>query len=747
MAVSDAHHYHGLAASHLSGLFTRINRLIGSEAPLCLSATMASVASGAEGLSRIFGLDWRAILVDDTPRNELAAALWRVGGDRLRETLMLARGFHASGASVQILCSALEGRLLDSMLGSDETEIVTGPVALPSDVQIVVDAAEAPERISEALASSTELVVLLVGDEPAGRSMARVAEADPESLPLLDPRPPELAVAPVNAHVLAQHVLCTASEVPLSDGEAEDWRLSLLVERLAAQGRLQRLPGPDARWVPSVGVDPYTALDLLAVGTALVWISDDAGNLLGAGDPAAFDRWGFPDAVLPMLRGGLRVIDRRLDSDEQTLRLSVRSTDSQRRTIPLRRCTVRVRNQQEERSFRGATLGLGRVSFEEDIHGFRELVKGRAPADRALTPALSTAWNAPAVWIDLPAALSVKDQLIGWSLALALPLRVVCAASDCVPAYDAQDRRLYLVDAQPGGNGLALWLFDNLEELLPLAYDIALDCRSDPLLEPPARIDMDWLLSLLGGAIGPLPEQTPPAPAPPLEPPNRRVPVQPAVREEPAAAAPSRPMARKEPPARSEPTAPRRDRREEATPPSSQNQRAASRSGTAARQSGREEAKPGASRRPVRGRDVPEQPGSTRSAGTSRDRPARPPQRDAPAPPRQEPPPPPADPVPLPDAASMVERLRKMREKRERRERAAPARPNPAKPGEPHFNAGQQVFCMPYGYGEVRQSRFDQDREILTVAFPDYGELTIDPQVNAVRVINPPVDASEDDAG
>src|SRR5690606_10864736 len=83
-------------------------------------------------------------------------------------------------------------------------------------------------------------------------------------------------------------------------------------------------------------------------------------------------------------------------------------------------------------------------------------------------------------------------------LAAALPLRALAGFTDVVPCYDEASQRIFLVDAQPGGSGLAVWLYTHAEELLPLAYDIALACRSDPLLEPLSRAAQDWLLALLG---------------------------------------------------------------------------------------------------------------------------------------------------------------------------------------------------------------------------------------------------------
>jgi len=75
-------------------------------------------------------------------------------------------------------------------------------------------------------------------------------------------------------------------------------------------------------------------------------------------------------------------------------------------------------------------------------------------------------------------------------------------------------------------------------------------------------------------------------------------------------------------------------------------------------------------------------------------------------------------------------------------QRAEPKRAQPATPVEQRFAAGDRVFCLPYGDGSVRESRIEDGRELLTVAFPEHGELTIDPLVSLVRKIEqaPPDD-------
>jgi len=99
----------------------------------------------------------------------------------------------------------------------------------------------------------------------------------------------------------------------------------------------------------------------------------------------------------------------------------------------------------------------------------------------------------------------------------------------------------------------------------------------------------------------------------------------------------------------------------------------------------------------------------------------------------------------------MIARLRRQRQQREamqqgsgvgherRNERAEPENRMAV---EPRFARGDRIFCLPYGNGLVRASRIEGGRELLTVVFPEHGELTIDPGVSLVRKLEdaPPAD-------
>lgn len=525
--VADAHSYCGLAAPHLGWLIRRARRLAGAGRTPQLAATVAPASDADTALALISNEPWRLFPADDGAAAACALALWRPAGERLREVAALALGLTRGGVPVHVTCDPLEAQQIRALVGPDVPAVSVGPSPLPAAVQILAGTPVAAPYLRQCL-DGARLTVLFLGDDPADRALARLAARDPGQFPLLDDPAPAWVAAPGNAYVTAQHLICAAAELPVTAGEMRAWGAESVAARLESHGQLVALP--DEAWQPlPEGGDVYAGFDLRSAAEAPGLVRDEQGVHLSTLDVAAFDRWGFTGAALPPLRGGLRVVAR----DENALEVTVRPVE-QRRTLPLRRCAVRVRDRRERRILRGRELGWGRVVLDEEIYGYREVVGANAPAERALNPPLSGSLAAPACWIDLPLGLNAGGQTAGWCLVAALPLRTLCAMADLVPAYDAEARRIYFVDAQPGGNGLSAWLFTSLEELLPLAYDVALDCKGDPLLEPLARADSDWLLPMLAAERGsgratheePLPAVRPEPPAPPA-------PVEPRARPEP----------------------------------------------------------------------------------------------------------------------------------------------------------------------------------------------------------------------
>lgn len=729
IVLMDADQYRGVAVEHLAALLLRSGRLVPPSASLCLVATLAEVIGADAVLAEISGQPWRVITVDDVPHPATSFAVWQAGAECLRETVALAHACQREGYRVHICASPLEIPLLSRLLGPEPDHITLDTAPRRAQVQIFAGYPGAHATVRQALVSHALLTLLILGNAPAERTIARLTGHGSGASPLLDDPPATWVLPATNAYVAARHLLCAASEMPLTATEVLSWQAAELVARLERQQQLVCLPDGEAIWQPLVGAhDPYSGFGMRAAGIPITYVQDEQGQQLDQFDPAAFDRWGFPDAALPPLSGGYRVVSR----DEENGVLVLKPERESRRTFPLRRCTVTVRDERKQRMVRNRMLGWGRVLIEEEIYGYREVRANNAPTEWLLPTPPGTRWAAPALWIDVPVSLKTDGQLVGWSLVAALPLRVLCDTLDLVPAYDRELRRIYFIDAQPGGNGLAAWLYEQLETILPLAYDVALDSRNDPLWEPLARVDMDWMLTLLGGEMV-LPEalKKPVIPVPALGAEVWTAEAEPGSYS-PLAAwpdllddAPDELPAYDDPPSIEPASVRESPAGKQSVPPASP-----------PRLSSVDDSRPRA-RAAKSGDSRGSKKRVARSKGRNSD-----PRVTVPAP--HTPAPAPESPVEAqPDASAMIARMRRMRQQQEARSQPVPTAPAHAAsdttrfPIEPRFKTGDHVFCLPYGYGDVQESRIEANREVLKVEFPDYGVLTIDPSVSQVRLIAP----------
>ncbi|HEU4327924.1 MAG TPA: hypothetical protein VFS21_32610 [Roseiflexaceae bacterium] len=479
-----------IGGAHLADLLLRARRVALSHGapPPALLVTLPNLADPQPALALLHSQPWRVIRADDMPFEPTTLAVWH-GADRLRESADMAVHLHRLGYRVHVGCQPLEQAVLAPIIG-ELKGLTRGPEHVPAQALILAGYPGAPALLQRALRAGYQAVVVVLGEQPHEQMLERHAQS------LLTLPPPAWLPPPFNVYAAAQHVLAAAAELPLAEEEVEGWGVGEIVDRLVGHGQLVDLPGADPAWKPTGAAgDPYADFSVLSASGPAVAATGEQGQPIESLDPAGFERWAFAGAALPPGAGGLRVLRRNEDEAALVLRLE----SNGRRTYPLRRCTVTLRDTHESRELFGARpISWGRVLVEEEMYGYRELSGAGPAAEVGLKPPLSARWSAPACWFDLVADMQVSGQFVGWSLAAALPLRVFAAMSDVVPCYDQARRRLYLVDAQPGGSGLAAWIYEHAEELLPLAYDVALACRNDPLLEPLSRLDRDWLLALLG---------------------------------------------------------------------------------------------------------------------------------------------------------------------------------------------------------------------------------------------------------
>jgi hypothetical protein len=561
IVIADLHVFHGVAAAHLAMTLLRAARL--TSQPLLLGGSLAAVSGAETALTMLTGREWRITAVDDLPRPATTLALWQSDGERRREIARLAEAFLAAGAAVRLVATPWELADLRTLVDHEAFSVGTQP--MPAHVQIITGADVGAATVQAALASGAVLVVLILGRGMTEPALQRLAVTDLATWPLL--RPPVWPPVLNNSFVSTLHLVCAASEQPLRAEEIRQWQVESMVEQLTAKGYLSRLPDMPPVWLPGDQSDPYIPLDLHAAGTEPIYLLDEQGRQFATTDSSLFHRWMHPAAGLPPLRGGQQVIAR--DEDQGTITLARRDG---RRTLPLRQCQVQIREEWAQRELRrsrggrGPLLSWGRVVVEEQVYAYREQI-GREPAqERKLATPLTYRWQSPAVWVRLGQPIHPSGQQVGWSVVAAAALITLARVEDCVPAYDPATNHLYLIDAQNSGNGLAEWLYDQIETILPLAYDIALEQRTDPLFEPLARTDMDWLLAVLSGetevaiampALSPgrtpgenRPARTPEPPVREPEPPAREPPAR---SEPPAREPPVREPPVREPPVRSEP--------------------------------------------------------------------------------------------------------------------------------------------------------------------------------------------------
>ncbi|MCS7289222.1 MAG: helicase [Roseiflexus sp.] len=671
--VPDVHRFTGVAGAHLADLFMRAYRVAAAHgASPGFLASLIRVSDPSPALSALLGRSWRVVDADDGPRSATVAAIWQGGSVWLRETVELVTQLRRQSYRVHVLCDPLLRVVLAAAIG-DSADVTVGPDPQPAQVLVCAGFPGSISAFRRLLASGHQAVIVVLGELPQEQALARQASLTLEG-PLTTWVPP-----PTNVYVLAQHIMCAASELPLTAADVDAWGCAEIVARMVANQQLIELPDSEPLWIPAGKRDPYAEFSVLAASGGAIAVRSEQPRIRERLDPTLYERWAFAGAALPPGIGGLRVVMR----DEEEGSISLRLETSGRRTYPLRRGQVAIREMHEERVlFHNHHVARGRVVAQETIYGWRELSPGASPVDTALTAPLETRWVAPACWFDLPVAIQVQGQFIGWCITAAVTLHVLASFTDLVPFYDHERRRLFFIDAQPGGNGLAQWLYQHAEDVVQVAYDVALACRADPLLEPLSRVEQDWLLALLGRASVEAPRRSDLSDTiPPVS-----------LREHRQPAGSSNDV---QSPASSEPPSARIDPAQPSGGKRLSPQREAPQPNTPSVQE-------------------PTRPSNTTVAQSNE---------------RSE----------TPDAAALIERLRRQREQRERaKERSVRVAPARETHGPLRFAAGDRIFCLPYGDGEVIDSRIEDGREMLTVRFPEYGELTIDPALSLVRKLEPP---------
>ncbi|NJP06991.1 MAG: hypothetical protein HC837_15905 [Chloroflexaceae bacterium] len=261
LAIADIETYYGIAATHLAGLLMRCIRLARHEPPPLLAATLANVQDASTALQRISGETWRVLPVDDTPAPAGVLAIWQSDHQRLREAALIAQACMRESYHVHITCTPLEVPILRSLMGGDTNMISIGTIPMTTQVHLFTSYPANPVALRQSLISGTLLTLVLFGQQPIERTIARMPEI------ILQEQSLAWVIPSTNAYIAAQHILCAATERPLAAAEVVAWQAGEMIERLERHQQLLRFPDNDAAWQPTAAAgDPYAHFGLRSAG-------------------------------------------------------------------------------------------------------------------------------------------------------------------------------------------------------------------------------------------------------------------------------------------------------------------------------------------------------------------------------------------------------------------------------------------------------------------------------------------------
>jgi DEAD/DEAH box helicase domain-containing protein len=334
---------------------------------------------------------------------------------------------------------------------------------------------------------------------------------------------------PTNPYVLAPHLACAASEIPLTrdDVSALGGAAALaVVDDLVAEGLLRRRRGG---WFWSHPTDrPHAGVDIRGSGgEQVVLVESETGRMLGTVDPGTAPATVHPGAV-HLHQGESYVVDV-LDLDEGLAHVHAEDPEwtTQARTV----IDISVEETEQCAGHGELQVCLGSVEVTEQVVGYlRKLPSGRVLDSNPLDmPARSL--RTRAVWYTLSESALLGAGLVParWPGALhaaehaaigLLPLVATCDRWDIGGVStalhpDTGHPTVFVHDGHPGGAGFADRAHEALREWLTATRAAISDCEcpsgcpscvqspkcgngNDPLDKAGAILVLDAVLGRLG---------------------------------------------------------------------------------------------------------------------------------------------------------------------------------------------------------------------------------------------------------
>ncbi|MBT0567124.1 DEAD/DEAH box helicase [Williamsia sp. CHRR-6] len=368
LVIDECHHYRGVFGSHTALVVQRILRVArAAGATPTVIAASATAGDPAAALSTLIGAPCVAVTEDGSPHGERTVALWEPGfsvgsggengapvrrsagaeaariladlvieGARTLCFVRSRRGAEITALSARQLLAAADPELVQRVaayragyLADDRRELEAAlsdgtllGVATTNALELGVDIAGLDAVVVAGYPGTVasfwqqagragrrgagSLVVMVARDDPLDTYLVHHPEA------LLE-RPVEKSVTdPTNPYVLGPHMLCAATELPLTDADVAAFGAAEVVAELTAQGLLRRRP---AGWYPAAGLAPHGDIDIRGgIGGQVMIVDATTSQLLGTVDTGRAFSTVHPGAV-HLHQGRSFVVDE-LDLDD-----------------------------------------------------------------------------------------------------------------------------------------------------------------------------------------------------------------------------------------------------------------------------------------------------------------------------------------------------------------------------------------------------------------------------------------------
>lgn len=542
IVIDEAHVYRGVFGAHVSAVIRRLRRIcahLGST-PIVF-ATSATVADPAVALERLIGDPVRAVIEDFAPTPERTIALWQPLDLTLPETTRRTASTEAAHLLADLVADGRQTlAFVRSRRAAEAVAALTRDLLREIDPSLVETVASyrggyLPEerRILEsslregrirALATTNALELgidisgldaVVIAGWPgtraslwqqfgrAGRGAAPalaifIAREDPLDAFVVE-HPSSVLDAPVEASVfdptnpviLGPHLCAAASELPLTDADAERWfgTSSLpVLAGLAGQGLLRKRANG---WFWTNRDRASDLADLRSTGGAPVRIIEqDTGRLLGTIDQASSHSTVHPGAVY--VHQGVISLVTDLDLDESVATVIEEAVDYT--TIAHEVSEIRILHTAQSRAWGAATMNVGQVQVTSQVLSFqkRRVLTGENLGEQGLAlperELITTAvwWTvtddqcaaASVEAIEIPGAVHAAEHA---SIAL-LPLFATCDRWDIGGVstalhIDTGQTTVFVYDGYPGGAGFAQHGFDIARVWLTATRDLIRECR------------------------------------------------------------------------------------------------------------------------------------------------------------------------------------------------------------------------------------------------------------------------------